>query len=66
MTIEQLKKSGHIIFECIAGSRAYGLSTPTSDTDIRGVYVLPQEIFYSLEYVGQVNNETNDIVYKKV
>ncbi|MEC3905990.1 nucleotidyltransferase domain-containing protein [Tamlana sp. 2201CG12-4] len=63
MTIEELKESGHIIFECISGSRAYGLDTPRSDTDIRGVFILPKESFYSLDYVGQVNNESNDIVY---
>jgi hypothetical protein len=63
MTIEELKQSGHIIFECISGSRAYGLDTPTSDTDIRGVFILPKESFYSLDYIGQVNNESNDIVY---
>jgi len=63
MTIDDLKKSGHIIFECISGSRAYGLDTPTSDTDIRGVFILPKEIYFSLDYVGQINNESNDIVY---
>ncbi|MCH2195332.1 nucleotidyltransferase domain-containing protein [Kordia sp.] len=63
MTLETLKKSGHIIFECISGSRAYGLDTATSDTDIRGVFVLPKAMYYSLDYVGQINNETNDIVY---
>ena len=63
MTLEELKKSGNIIFECISGSRAYGLQTPASDTDIRGVFILPKEQFYSLEYVGQINNETNDIAY---
>ena len=42
MTLEALKASGHIIFECISGSRAYGLDTPTSDTDIRGVFILPK------------------------
>lgn len=63
MTIEELKKSGSIIFESISGSRAYGLDTATSDTDIRGVFILPKEKFYSLNYVGQVNNDTNDIAY---
>jgi hypothetical protein len=63
MTIEELKASGSIIFECISGSRAYGLETPTSDTDIRGVFVLPKEQYYSMNYIGQINNETNDIVY---
>lgn len=62
-TIEDLKASGNIIFECISGSRAYGLATASSDTDIRGVFILPKEKCYSLEYVGQINNETNDIVY---
>lgn len=62
-TIEELKASENIIFECISGSRAYGLATAFSDTDIRGVFVLPKEKYYSLEYVGQINNETNDIVY---
>ena len=61
--IEELKASGTIIFECISGSRAYGLATASSDTDIKGVFILPKEQFYSLEYVGQINNETNDMVY---
>ena len=63
MTLEELKKSGSIIFECISGSKAYGLATPNSDTDIRGVFVFPKEQFYSLNYIGQINNETNDIAY---
>lgn len=63
MDLETLKASGHILFECISGSRAYGLDGPNSDTDIRGVFVLPQDLFYSLETVEQVNNESNDIVY---
>lgn len=63
MTLEELKESGHIIFECISGSRAYGLDTPNSDTDVRGVFVLPKEMYYSMDYIGQINNESNDIVY---
>lgn len=63
MTLEELKSSGHIIFECISGSKAYGLDTPTSDTDIRGVFVLPKDQFYGLNYIGQINDETNDTAY---
>ena len=63
MTIEQIKNKGWLIFEAITGSKAYGLDTAKSDTDIRGVFVLPKELFYSLEYVPQVSNESNDIVY---
>ena len=52
-----------MVFEVITGSKAYGLDTAKSDTDIRGVFVLPKDMFYGLEYTEQVNNETNDIVY---
>lgn len=62
-TIEELKFSGSIIFECISGSKSYGLATATSDTDIRGVFILPKELFYSLDYTAQINDEKNDIVY---
>ena len=63
MTIADLKAQNCIIFECITGSRAYGLALPHSDTDIKGVFVLPKDKFYGLEYVPQVNDETNDTVY---
>jgi hypothetical protein len=63
MTIQDLKNKKLIILECISGSRAYKLDTPKSDTDIRGVFVLPKEDFYGLNYVAQVNDATNDTVY---
>ena len=62
-TIEELKKSGSIIFECISGSKAYGLATPISDTDIRGVFILPKEQFYALDYVNHINDSKNDVAY---
>ena len=63
LTIEQLKQNKLIVFEAISGSRAYGLDTPESDTDIKGVFVVPKNVYYSLDSVIQLNNETNDIVY---
>lgn len=63
ITIEWIKDNGLLVYEAITGSKAYGLDTAASDTDVRGVFVLPEEIFYSMEYCGQVSNETNDIVY---
>ncbi len=63
MEIEDLRKNETIILECISGSRAYGLATPTSDTDIKGVFLLPKFDFYGLNYTPQVNNSTNDIVF---
>lgn len=63
LTIDDVKNNGWLIFESVVGSRAYGLDTATSDTDIRGVFVLPKSLFYALDYVPQVSNESNDIVY---
>lgn len=63
MTIDELKSRNLIIFEAVSGSRAYGLEGPQSDTDIRGVFIMPQEDFYGFDYVEQVTDETNDTVY---
>ena len=63
MTIEELKSRNWLLFECISGSKAYGTNLPTSDTDIKGVFVLPEEEYLGLQYVEQLNNESNDIVY---
>jgi predicted nucleotidyltransferase len=63
LTIDSIKSNGWLIFETITGSKAYGLDNEKSDTDIRGVFVLPKHLYYGLEYIEQVNNETNDIVY---
>lgn len=64
--IEYLKRNNLIIFEVISGSKAYGLHNEDSDTDIKGVYVLPEDDFYSFEYVDQVSDETNDTVYYEI
>lgn len=63
LKIEGLKKRGLLLFEAISGSKAYGLDTPSSDTDIRGVFVLPEDDYFGLHYVDQLSNESNDIVY---
>lgn len=63
MTIDDLRNRGLILLECISGSKAYGLDTPSSDTDIKGVFILPKAEYYGLNYIPQVNNETNDVVF---
>ncbi|MFK7001937.1 nucleotidyltransferase domain-containing protein [Flavobacterium oreochromis] len=63
MTIQDLKSQNLILFEVISGSKSFGLDTPTSDTDIKGVFYMPKDKFYGLEYIPQISNETNDIVY---
>ncbi len=61
--IQYLKDNNCIIYEVISGSVAYGLNHKGSDVDIRGVFVLPRNVYYGFEYVDQVNDETNDTVY---
>ena len=63
MTIQDLKSQKLILFEVISGSKSFGLDTPSSDTDIKGVYYLPKEQFFGLDYIPQISNETNDEVY---
>lgn len=63
MTIQDLKDNNLILLEAISGSKAYGLSTPESDTDIKGVFAMPKSGFYGMGYVVQVNDESNDVVY---
>ncbi|MDR1202252.1 MAG: nucleotidyltransferase domain-containing protein [Tannerellaceae bacterium] len=64
MTFEQVHNNQQVLLlQCISGSKAYGLDTPQSDTDIKGVFVLPKEDFYSLQSIEQFANTSNDIVY---
>lgn len=66
MTVKEIKDSGSLIFECISGSQAYGLATETSDVDIKGVFILPRDKFYSLDYIDQVNENNNNEVYFEI
>ena len=63
MTIADLRRQRLILFEAVSGSRAYGTNLPHSDTDLKGVFVLPEARFFGLDYVPQVANETNDEVF---
>ncbi len=64
--IDFLKQNNLILFEAISGSQAYGLATPESDTDIKGVFYLPKEMFYANLFIDQVSNDSNDIVYYEI
>lgn len=63
MTIEELKKTDWIIMSAIVGSQSFGLATETSDTDIRGVFVLPLEYRIAYDSFDQVADEKNNEVY---
>lgn len=67
MTFEALQQQrAYILLECISGSRAYNLQLPTSDTDIKGVFILPQQELYGMTYTLQVANQSNDEVYFEI
>jgi predicted nucleotidyltransferase len=59
-----LQNEDRIVFRCISGSNAYGTAHENSDTDIKGIFMVP-----SLDYFGfdkelkQVSDDTNDTVY---
>lgn len=38
----------HVVYRCVVGSRAYGLQNDASDVDLRGVYLPPAELHWSL------------------
>jgi hypothetical protein len=63
MTIADLRRQNLILFEAISGSRAYGTNLPHSDTDLKGVFILPEAQFFGLDYIPQIANETNDEVF---
>lgn len=38
----------HVVYRCVTGSRAYGLDNENSDTDLRGIYLPPADLQWSL------------------
>ncbi|MEU8032806.1 nucleotidyltransferase domain-containing protein [Streptomyces sp. NPDC049099] len=39
----------HTVYACVMGSRAFGLATDASDTDRRGVFLVPTPLFWRFE-----------------
>lgn len=64
-----MSKPNNIILEGVTGSRAYGLDTETSDTDIKGVYLLPTKTILSIGFDPQHTTRDHvdpDWVYHEV
>jgi len=55
----QLKEE-NIIFETIAGSNSYGLATPESDVDFRGVILSEKEYLFGMEKFEQFHGFKNE------
>jgi uncharacterized protein len=56
----------HFLLKCISGSKAYGTNMAHSDTDMKGVFILPKTEFYGLDYTEQVSDDKNDVVYYEI
>jgi hypothetical protein len=57
----------NIILEAVCGSIAYGLATPNSDEDLRGVFVAPTEQLLGLRKPAETVDKTNpDVCYHEV
>lgn len=53
-----------ILFECVAGSRAYGTASADSDEDIRGIFALPRARYADLAAPpNQIADARNNVVY---
>lgn len=63
MTIDELRNSGTILFECLCGSRAYNINTPTSDFDFKGVYLAPLSDLLKDNYQPQISDPSNDTTF---
>ena len=63
---DELKLHGqaNVIFECVAGSRAYGTATDGSDEDVRGIFVIPSAAYLDLvRPADQLGDERGNVVY---
>ena len=66
MTVETLREKGWIVYECIAGSHAYGTNIEGSDIDRRGVFIIPTDELLAGRYIEQVNDKTNDVTFYEI
>jgi predicted nucleotidyltransferase len=55
-----------LIFQCVIGSRAYGLDDAGSDTDRRGIFLPPADLQWSLYGVPEQleNDETQEVYWE--
>ena len=46
--LTELNLYDYVIYRCVVGSRAFGLDNENSDTDLRGIYLPPANLHWSL------------------
>ena len=53
----------NLIYHVICGSVSYGLNTPESDVDKKGVTITPKEYFYGLKTFEQQEYGADEVIY---
>lgn len=67
ITYPELKQQKQLILlDCISGSTAYNLNVAGSDTDKKGIFIMPQNQLYGFNRQEQIANESNDEVYFEI
>lgn len=62
--LEDFQLFDYVIYRCVVGSRAYGLETSDSDVDLRGIYLPPADLHWSMFGVPeQIENKAAEEVY---
>jgi uncharacterized protein len=63
-TLKDQNLYDYVIYRCVVGSRAFGLDDENSDTDLRGIYLPPADIQWSMYGVPeQLENKENEECY---
>lgn len=62
--LEDQNLYNYVIYRCVVGSRAFGLDDEKSDTDLRGIYLPPAHLHWSMYGVPeQIENKENEECY---
>lgn len=62
-TLDRILQPDLLLFECVAGSRAFGTQHAGSDHDLRGIFVAPPAFLCGMESIEQVSDSKSDEVY---
>lgn len=53
----------NLIYKCIHGSTAYGLNTPSSDIDIKGIFIPNKEYYFGMKHIDEQINGSDEVIY---
>lgn len=62
--LENFELYDFVIYRCVVGSKAFGLDDENSDTDLRGIYLPPADVYWSMFGVPeQLENKEREECY---